>query len=35
MEKITINKEVSDVYPRLNLKSETGIVTIFIQEQHE
>lgn len=35
MDKVTINKEASDVYPRLNLESETGIVTIFIQEQHE
>lgn len=29
MDKVTINKEVSDVYPRLNLESETGIVTVF------
>lgn len=32
MEKITINKENSDVYPVLNLTLETGIVTIFTQE---
>lgn len=29
MDKVTVNKEVSDVYPRLNLESETGIVTVF------
>lgn len=28
MEKITINKADSDVYPRLNLESETGIITV-------
>lgn len=32
MEKITINKESADVYPMLNLESETGVVTVFIQE---
>lgn len=32
MDKVTINKEVSDVYPRLNLESETGIVTIFPEQ---
>ena len=30
MEKITINKKISDVYPNINLESETGIITVSL-----
>lgn len=30
MEKITINKAESDIRPRLNLESETSIITVSI-----
>lgn len=32
MEKITINKADSDIRPRLNLESETGIITVSIAQ---
>lgn len=32
MEKITINKADSDIHPRLNLESETGIITVSIAQ---